>query len=94
MSQFETIQIGKMTWHDVVDYCEKNPQWKLPTRKQLNEIYKTLHKSKLLSFKETYYWTIDELSTAYAWSLNFETGVLHYYTKMHKNEIILIKNGI
>jgi hypothetical protein len=94
MSQFETIQIGKMTWHDAVDYCEKNPQWKLPTRKQLNEIYKNLHKSKLLSFKETYYWTVDELSLAYAWSLNFETGVLHYYTKMHKNEIILIKNGI
>jgi formylglycine-generating enzyme required for sulfatase activity len=86
--------LGKMTWYDAMEYCKINKDWRLPTRKELNQIYKSLHKKGEGGFENTYYWTIDELSTAYAWSLNFDTGVLHYYTKMHKNNIRLIKNGI
>jgi hypothetical protein len=90
----EMHDIGKMNWYDAIEFCKNNSEWKLPNRKELNEIYKSYHKKGIGNFEETYYWTTDELSDAYAWSLNFETGVLHYYTKMQKNNVRLVKNGI
>jgi len=84
--------LGKMSWHDVVEYCNINVEWRLPTKIEMNWIYKNYFKKGLGDFENTYYWTIDELSLQYAWSQNFDTGVLHYYTKMHQNNIRLIKN--
>jgi len=86
--------VGKMTWYDAIDFCVKNTEWRLPNRKELNQIYKSYYKKGIGNFEPTYYWSADELSMAYAWSLNFDTGVLHYYTKMQKNNVRLIKNGI
>jgi len=84
--------LGKMNWYEAVEYCNKNVEWRLPNKNEMNWIYKTYFKNSLGNFNSTYYWTIDELSSQYAWSQNFDTGVMHYYTKMHKNNIRLIKN--
>lgn len=90
--EFAENDLGNFDWYYAVEYCKNNPQWRLPTRVELNWMYKNLFKNGLGNFSETYYWTSDELSTQYAWSLNFETGVQHYYTKLHNNKIRLIKN--
>lgn len=84
--------LGKIDWYTAVKYCDKNTEWRLPNRTELNWIYKNLFKKGLGNFTNTYYWTMDELTTQYGWSINFDTGVQHYYTKLHKNNVRLIKN--
>lgn len=90
--EIATKDLGKMNWYEAIEYCNKNVEWKLPTKDEMNFIYKKYFKNGLGNFENTFYWTMDELSSQYAWSQNFDTGVLHYYTKMHKNNIRLIKN--
>lgn len=84
--------LENIDWYDAVNYCNKYNEWRMPNREELNWIYKNYFKKGLGNFTNTYYWTIDELSTQYGWSINFETGVQHYYTKLHKNNVRLIKN--
>jgi hypothetical protein len=93
MSLEDLKYFPKMDWYSAMEYCNKNPKWILPTKDQMNFIYKFFHKNNIGEFENTYHWTIDELSAQYAWSQNFDTGVFHYYTKLHKNNIILIKNN-
>jgi hypothetical protein len=85
--------LGNFDWYYAIEYCNKNPQWRLPNRLELNWMYKNYFKKDIGDFENTYYWSMDELSTQYAWSINFDTGVQHYYTKLHKNNIRLIKNS-
>jgi len=92
LTSVDVNNIGKMNWYDAMNYCKNNTNWKLPTRQELNEIYKSIHKIESGRFENTYHWTSDELSSQYGWSINFETGVQHYYTKLHENNVILIKN--
>jgi len=91
--EIATKDLGKMNWYEAVEYCKKNTQWVLPTKEQLNYVYQNYFKNNQGNLKNDFYWTMDELSSQYAWSQNFNSGVFHYYTKMHKNNIRLIKNN-
>ena len=36
--------LGKMSWHEAVEYCNKNVEWRLPTKVEMNWIYKNYFK--------------------------------------------------
>ncbi len=35
--------LGKMTWYDAMEYCKINKDWRLPTRKELNQTKITMN---------------------------------------------------
>lgn len=67
-------------WDDARLYCfglniDGKIGWRLPTREELNEIYKSLNDFK----NYWHYWSstdIDDGNRSHAWSLNFERGNL------------------
>ena len=48
--QIAKKDLGKMSWHDAVEYCNINAEWRLPTKIEMNWIYKNYFKkgSKIL----------------------------------------------
>ena len=61
-----------------LDYsCGGYDDWFLPSRDELNLMYKNLHKQGLGSFAYgNYYWSSSESSAGYAWVQNFGNGAL------------------
>jgi hypothetical protein len=93
----ETIKIGKlevmtknlgemtweqMTWEDAMKACaDLGDGWRLPTKKELNILYK--NKDKIGGFASGYYWSSTEFDAnyIYVWGQNFYGGSQYDYGK-------------
>jgi formylglycine-generating enzyme required for sulfatase activity len=73
-----------MSWDEATQYADSlntmsEYGWRLPTRGELDEAYRT----KVKGFQSYNYWssTISDLDTLNAWYVDFSDGVGHYYYK-------------
>jgi len=70
-------ELGRHNWYEAIDLCENYKgegfnDWRLPTKEELNELYK-YHK-KFGGFVDHYYWSSSEYSATIAWSQCFANG--------------------
>jgi hypothetical protein len=79
----------RMHFYEASHACKKlGSEWRLPTIKELQEIYKQLYKNGLGNFKSKMYWSISstefvslEGNYPYAWCLDFDNGTSHDFVK-------------
>lgn len=63
-------------------YDKNNMSWRLPTKEELNLMFKNLHKKGLGGFADNgYYWSSSEYSAKFAWSQDFGDGSQDYNNK-------------
>ncbi|MBU0487510.1 MAG: protein kinase [Bacteroidetes bacterium] len=55
--------------------------WFLPSKDELNLMYKNLHKNGIGGFSTNFYWSSSEHNAYYAWLQNFINGYQGYYNK-------------
>jgi len=65
--------------------------WRLPTKKELNEMYKQLHQKSLGGFSGLWYWSSSESSYYGAWSQDFDTGYQYYYSKDSEDSVRAVR---
>ena len=69
-----------MSWHKAIVACKKlGPGWRLPTKDELNMLYK--NKEEIGGFSSIYYWSSTEVDFFNAWKQNFLNGNQNYSTK-------------
>ena len=59
-----------MTWHEAMKKYENHPEWRLPTKKELIEMYQ----SNKHPFENDFYWSSSESSNFNAWSVSLGNG--------------------
>ncbi len=65
-----------------LDYVyEGYDDWFLPSKDELNLMYKNLHKNGLGSFASRLYWSSSEDGAGYAWNQDFISGLQGYYPR-------------
>ena len=69
----------QMNWPDAREACKNlGDRWRLPTKSELELIYKVLHEKGKGNFKNDKYWSNEEDVESYeefvAWDLNFGDG--------------------
>ena len=62
---------NRLTWDEAMDWC-KSVGGELPDRQVLLACY--INENIRINFKEEYYWSSTEFSTAYAWYQYFGNG--------------------
>jgi len=72
-----SVDLGRHNWFDAMELCknykgEGFDDWRLPTKEELNELYK-YHK-KFGGFVANYYWSSSEYSATSAWYQFFSSG--------------------
>ena len=66
--------LGHMNWHEAIVACKKlGAEWRLPTKDELNMIYK--NREEVGGFASFYYWSSTEFGNSYAWLQNFPNGL-------------------
>lgn len=83
IEKFEVAQndfpIG-MNWEDAKAECAKlGNGWRLPTKNELNVMYK--NKEKIGGFAHKYYWSSTEFDNFSAWRQNFYNGIQINFNK-------------
>ncbi len=74
--------LGYMNWHEAVETCKKlGPGWRLPTKNELNMLYK--NRKEIGSFALNYYWSSTEFDGNFAWFQNFTNGLQFNYDKLN-----------
>jgi hypothetical protein len=74
------MDLGPFDWDEAVRICEQLEwngynDWRLPTKDELNLVYKKLKKNKVGGFANAYYWSSTESGyDGYAWEQDFSTG--------------------
>ena len=58
---------------------EESLNWRLPTKEELNLMYKNLHLKGIGRFADDYYWSSSEFNSYIAWHRNFGNGDQNYY---------------
>ena len=65
--------LGLMSWHKAIVACKNlGPGWRLPTKDELNMLYK--NKEEIGGFANNFYWSSTELVNYSAWVQNFYLG--------------------
>jgi hypothetical protein len=69
--------LGQHSWYEAVEICknyrgEGFNDWRLPTKDELNEIYK--YSKEFGNFEIDWHWTSSEFNYFYAWCQNFYNG--------------------
>lgn len=68
----------RMNWQDAKRACsELGSGWRLPTKQELEIMYKQLHKKGQGNFKSVYYWSSSE-DDGLAWVFSFNDGYANY----------------
>ena len=72
--------LGLMSWHKAIVACKNlGPGWRLPTKDELNMLYK--NKEEIGGFASIYYWSSTEHGSSNAWTQNFLNGNHFNYLK-------------
>jgi len=72
--------LGLMNWYEAVEVCKKlGPGWRLPTKDELNMLYK--NKEEIGGFARYNYWSSTEDAHNNAWSQVFNDGNQFYASK-------------
>ena len=79
-------------WDDARLYCfslniDGKTGWRLPTRKELNEIYNSNN-----DFEIYWYWASEEFDTVSAWTLTFTNGLRYEDYKDNYNYVRAIRD--
>ena len=74
--------LGRHNWYEAMKLCknyksEGFDDWRLPTKNELNEIYK--YYKKFGEFVAHPYWSSSEYSATFAWAQNFNIGLQYNY---------------
>jgi len=78
-------ELGNNTW--IAAYTNTNnyngggyTDWRLPTRSELDLMYKNLHKNKLGGFSKSRYWTLEANNNVSSWALDFYNGSKNWWS--------------
>ena len=64
--------------------------WRVPTQKELNILYK--NKNKIGGFSSSYYWSSSEYDAYLAWIQYFSNGYQFYYYKSNYNYVRCVRS--
>ena len=84
-----------MTWGDARKHCKNlnyggYSDWSLPTKEELDEIYK--NKNKIGNFEDTWYWSdTEEEDEFYACLQNFSTGNQYNFNKINNSRVRAVR---
>jgi len=82
--------LGSMNWYEAVEVCKKlGPGWRLPTKDELNMLYK--NKEEIGGFSSIYYWSSTEFVNYYAWIQDFNFGYQSNYFKNASNYVRAVR---
>jgi hypothetical protein len=77
----------KMIWEQAISACEElGNGWRLPTIKELEVMYKELHKKGNGNFKEPFYWSSTENDDDNAWYFFFvydNSSIISKYSTLY-----------
>ena len=84
----------QMNWAEAEEACYNlGDGWRLPTKKELEIIYKELHQKGKGNFKNYKYWSSEEDIESYhdyvAWDFNFSDG--NFYSNAAKNNVFNVR---
>lgn len=80
----------RMNWYDAIIACAAlGKGWRLPTKEQLNSLYK--NKQKISDFPSIYYWSSTEVDCEDAWVQNVYEGGLIKQDKKDGNTVRAIR---
>ena len=65
--------------------------WRMPTKAELNLIYKNLHQSNIGGFASAWYWAYAENTTNSAWNQNFVNGYQNYGYKYYAGRVRAVR---
>ena len=73
-----TEDLGKMNWYDATKACaDLGDGWRLPTKDELNILYK--NKDKIGGFVDESYWSSTNLEDGASWGRDFGTDTGLYF---------------
>jgi hypothetical protein len=69
----------RICWEEAIEYCKNMVHngyndWYLPSKDELDEMYKNLHRQKLGGFADDNYWSSSEGNGGSAWAQSFGIG--------------------
>jgi len=92
-------ELGDTTWAAAVTNAKNHrgggfTDWHLPTRNELDLMYKNLHKNELGGFYNRSYWTSESYagSEAYAWYILFYSGSQDYWYKTDSRGVRAVRS--
>ena len=65
---------------------ERNVDWRLPTKEELNLMYVNLHEDGIGNFNNVGYWSSSEHNSNFAWFQDFNDGFQNIFNKFHEND--------
>jgi len=72
--------LGHMNWHEAIVACKKlGAGWRLPTKDELNMIYK--NREEVGGFANGSYWSSTETDFSNAWVQSFGNGYQDFFNK-------------
>ena len=94
--EFEAFEVypkdleGRFTWHEAKEACEAlGEDWRLPTKEELNEMYKK--RDVVGGFAFYYYWSSTEYDYGNAWIQYFSNGNQYDYYKNNTNNVRAVR---
>ena len=94
-------ELGDTTWEAAIANAKNHrgggySDWHLPTRNELDLVYKNLHKNKLGGFSNGSYWTsetyVDYLNKDHAWGVWFSSGSQEHYSQTRSNGVRAVRS--
>ena len=65
--------------------------WFLPSKDELDAMYKNLAENKLGGFQQSWYWSSTQYNLNFAWLQFFSDGYMHTYDKTNKDRVRAIR---
>ena len=82
-----------MNWHEAIVACKKlGAGWRLPTKDELNMIYK--NREEVGGFASNFYWSSTELDVNFAWFQYFFNGFQFKYSKDGNYYVRAVRDNI
>jgi len=93
--EFEAFEVyhedleGRFTWAEAKKACEALGEgWRLPTKNELNEMYK---KRDVVGGFAFFYWSSTEYDNSNAWLQYFSNGFQNSFYKYYRNDVRAVR---